>query len=99
MAALYHTNARVWLTYLFRFLVRPAAPADIPEAEPDRLARMGFGWMWLLTVWQTGPAAHQLLQIAPGGPPGGLSGRIRRGRQSGARRSRGGVNDLRAGFR
>jgi glycosidase len=27
---------------------------DIPDAALDRLAEMGFDWVWLLSVWQTG---------------------------------------------
>jgi len=33
---------------------------DIPDAELDRLAAMGFDWIWFLSVWQTGPAAQQV---------------------------------------
>ena len=33
---------------------------DIPDAELDRLAGMGFDWIWLLSVWQTGPAAQRI---------------------------------------
>jgi hypothetical protein len=27
---------------------------DIPDAELDRVAALGFDWVWLLSVWQTG---------------------------------------------
>ena len=33
---------------------------DIPDAELDRLAEMGFDWVWFLSVWQTGPAAQAI---------------------------------------
>jgi hypothetical protein len=63
--ALYQINTRVWLTELSRGLGRPAALDDISDAELDRLARMGFDWIWLLSVWQTGPAAQQVSRTNP----------------------------------
>ena len=41
-------------------LGRAATLDDIPDAELDRLAEMGFDWVWLLSVWQTGPAGQQV---------------------------------------
>jgi hypothetical protein len=58
--ALYQINTRVWLTGLARALGQPATLDDIPDAELDRLARMGFDWLWFLSVWQTGPAGRQV---------------------------------------
>ena len=58
--SLYQINTRVWLTELSQKLGRPATLDDIPDADLDRLARMGFDWIWLLSVWQTGPAAQQV---------------------------------------
>jgi hypothetical protein len=58
--SLYQINTRVWLTELSRALGRQATLDDIPDAELDRLARLGFDWVWLLSVWQTGPAAQQV---------------------------------------
>ncbi len=57
---LYQVNTRVWLTALSRNLGRPATLDDIPDAELDRLAEMGFEWVWLLSVWQTGPEARAI---------------------------------------
>ena len=57
--SLYQINTRVWLTELSRALGRPATLDDIPDAELDRLAEMGFDWIWFLSVWQTGPAAQR----------------------------------------
>ena len=56
--SLYQINTRVWLTELSRGLVRRATLDDIPDAELDRLAGMGFDWLWFLSVWQTGSAAQ-----------------------------------------
>jgi glycosidase len=57
---LYQSNTRVWLTELSRALRRPATLDDIPNADLDRLAAMGFDWVWFLSVWQTGPAGQQV---------------------------------------
>jgi hypothetical protein len=43
---LYQINTRVWLTELSQKLERSATLDDIPDAELDRLAEMGFDWVW-----------------------------------------------------
>jgi hypothetical protein len=48
------------LTALSWTLGRPATLADFPDDELDRLAERGFDWLWLLGVWQTGPAGRDL---------------------------------------
>jgi hypothetical protein len=58
--SLYQINSRVWLTELSQKLGRRATLDDVPDAELDRLAAMGFDWIWFLSVWQTGPAAQQV---------------------------------------
>jgi hypothetical protein len=58
--SLYQINTRVWLTELSRALGKRATLDDIPDAELDRLAELGFDWVWFLSVWQTGPAAQQV---------------------------------------
>ena len=58
--SLYQINTRVWLTELSGSLGRRATLDDIPDAELDRLAQMGFDWVWFLSVWQTGAAAQQV---------------------------------------
>ncbi len=58
--SLYQINTRVWLTELSGALGRRATLDDIPDAELDRLAELGFDWVWLLSVWQTGPAAQAI---------------------------------------
>jgi hypothetical protein len=55
--ALYQINTRVRLTELSHSLGRAATLDDFSDAELDRLAEQGFDWIWLLSVWQTGPAA------------------------------------------
>lgn len=58
--SLYQINTRVWLTELAGGLGRPATLDDIPDAELDQLAERGFDWIWLLSVWQTGPEAREV---------------------------------------
>jgi len=62
---LYQINTRVWLTELSRALGKRASLDDIPDAELDRLGKMGFDWVWLLSVWQTGPAAQAISRANP----------------------------------
>ncbi|MBS1542212.1 MAG: alpha-amylase, partial [Bacteroidetes bacterium] len=54
---LYQINTRVWLTELSESLNKTATLDDIPDAELDRLVQMGYEWIWMLSVWQTGEAA------------------------------------------
>jgi len=58
--SLFQVNTRVWLTELSRNLRRPATLDDIPDAALDRLAEMGFDWVWFLSVWQTGLRGQQI---------------------------------------
>ncbi len=57
---LYQINTRVLLTELSKSLGRPATLDDIPDAELDRLAKIGFDWIWFLSVWQTGAAGQHV---------------------------------------
>ena len=57
---LFQINTRVWLTEISRVLHRRATLDDIPDTELDRLADRGFDWIWMLSVWQTGPRAQQI---------------------------------------
>src|SRR5688500_10623026 len=63
--SLYQINTRVWLTDLSRSLRRKATLDDIPDAELDRIAAMGFDWVWLLSVWQTGSVAQEISRTNP----------------------------------
>jgi len=58
--SLLQINTRVRLTELSRALGRPATLDDFSDAELDRLAAQGFDWVWLLSVWQTGPAGMRI---------------------------------------
>jgi hypothetical protein len=63
--SLYQINTRVWLTEISRGLRRPATLDDVPDAELDRLAAMGFDFVWLMSVWQTGPAGLRISRTNP----------------------------------
>jgi Alpha amylase, catalytic domain len=58
--SLYQINTRVWLTELSREHGKRATLDDIPDTELDRLAQMGFDWIWFLSLWQTGPTAQHV---------------------------------------
>jgi alpha amylase-like protein len=63
--SLYQVNTRVRMTELSRALGRAATLDDFPEAELDRLAELGFDWIWLLSVWQTGPLGQRVSRTNP----------------------------------
>src|SRR6185503_7774343 len=63
--SLFQINTRVWLTALAGEVGRPATLNDVPDAALDSLARMGFDWGWLLSVWQTGAAGRQASRSTP----------------------------------
>ncbi|MGL6108539.1 MAG: alpha-amylase family glycosyl hydrolase, partial [Rubrivivax sp.] len=63
--ALYQINTRVRLNELSRVMGRAATLDDVSDAELDRLAALGFDWIWLLSVWQTGPAAMRISRSHP----------------------------------
>ena len=63
--SLYQINIRVRLTELSRRLGRAVTLDDIPDAELDHLAEMGFDWVWLLSVWQNRPGRAAGLSEPP----------------------------------
>ncbi len=63
--SLYQINTRVWMTELSRRLGRRATLDDVPDGELNRLAELGFDWLWFLSVWQTGAAAQQVSRSQP----------------------------------
>src|SRR5258708_4881502 len=58
--SLYQINTRVRITELTGSLDRPATLDDISDTELAPLADMGFDWVWLLSVWHTGPAGQRI---------------------------------------
>jgi alpha amylase-like protein len=63
--SLYQINTRVWLTDLTQRTGHPVTLDDIPDEELDRLGRLAFDWIWLLSVWQTGSAAQHVSRTDP----------------------------------
>jgi hypothetical protein len=58
---LYQINTRILLGE-----IGPRATLDdIPETQLDRLAALGFDVIWMLGVWQTGPAGRQVSRTRP----------------------------------
>ena len=53
---LYQINTRVLVGETAAARERPATLDDLPEELFDRAAARGFGWIWMLGVWQTGLA-------------------------------------------
>lgn len=62
--SLFEINTRAWLHRLSQE-ARPVTLADIDDATLDDLARRGFDWIWLLSVWRTGPASRAVSRGNP----------------------------------
>ncbi len=58
--ALYQIHTRPWLYAIGQALNlgRQATLDDVPDAVLDEIVTLGFNWVWLLGVWQTGPAGR-----------------------------------------
>jgi hypothetical protein len=56
---LYQVNTRIVLSERAAVLGRPATLDDLPDADLDAIAALGFDWVWLLGVWQTGDAGRR----------------------------------------
>src|SRR6187402_3536016 len=63
--SLYQINTRVWITDIANKIGRPATLDDIPDNELDRLAELGFDWIWFLSVWSTGEVAQKISRDNP----------------------------------
>ncbi len=62
---LYQINTRVVLAERAAALGYPATLDDLSDREIDRIADLGFDWVWLLGVWQTGPAGREVARNEP----------------------------------
>ena len=58
-------NSRVWLRRLAQERGQAVTLADIDSATIDGFVRQGFDWIWLLSVWQTGPAGRAVSRGNP----------------------------------
>ena len=63
--SLYQINTRILIRERSDELRRPATLDDIPDAMLDRIAELGFDWVWLLGVWQTGAASRDVSRRHP----------------------------------
>ena len=63
--SLIEINAKVWLHRLSREAGKPITLAEVDDAILDDLARLGFDWVWLLSVWQTGVASRAFSRSNP----------------------------------
>src|SRR5215831_4611286 len=63
--SLIEINTRAWLYRLSCEAGRPVTLADVDGAALDDLARRGFDWIWLLSVWQTGAAGRAVSRSNP----------------------------------
>jgi hypothetical protein len=53
------------MTELSRTLGRPATLDDVPDKALDAISAAGLEWVWLLSVWQTGPAGQRISRSNP----------------------------------
>jgi hypothetical protein len=56
--ALYEIHTRPWLRELATDRERPLKLDEVPDVVLDGLAALGFDWIWLMGVWQTGAASR-----------------------------------------
>ena len=66
--SLYEIDTRAWLGELGRRLgIQGPMTLDlVPDAELDRLAGLGFQWVWLMGVWTTGMVGREVSRSLPG---------------------------------
>src|SRR5260370_5075268 len=63
--SLYQINTRLWLHELSQETGRPADLNDVSDEALDHITGLGFDWVWLLGVWQTGKAGRQVSLAQP----------------------------------
>jgi len=63
--SLYQINTRVWLSQISAQIGRSATLDDITDLELDELADLGFDWVYLLSVWQTGEVGRKVSRSNP----------------------------------
>jgi glycosidase len=67
--SLLQLQTRPYLRELADRLARPVTLADVPDEVLDRVAELGFDWVWPLGVWQTGPAGRAVSLANPAWRP------------------------------
>jgi hypothetical protein len=63
--SIYQINTRVWLQSLTAKCGRPISLANVPDEELQRIAMLGFDWLWLLGVWRTSDQGRQIAMELP----------------------------------
>ncbi len=63
--SLFQVNTRVWLRELSGSLDRRATLDDIPDHALDGFKEKGFDWIWMLSVWATGPQGQAISRSRP----------------------------------
>lgn len=82
---LYEVATRPWLARLSERFGRSVNLGDVPDAEIERIAGLGFDHLWPMGVWRTGEAATRIAreqpwlrerwrEAFPGDPAPGLTG-------------------------
>jgi len=63
--SIYQINTRVWLRGLTAKYGQAITLANVPEEELQRIALLGFDWIWLLGVWRTSEVGRQIALELP----------------------------------
>jgi len=64
--SVYEIFARAWLAELSRAARKPLTLADVPDAELDRLAALGFDLVYLMGVWTLGDEGARISRADEG---------------------------------
>ena len=67
---LYEIHTWVWLAELSEAAGRRLTLIDVPDAEWDRLAELGFDFVWLMGIWKRSPAGRRIARTDPALFPG-----------------------------
>lgn len=63
--SLYQVNTRVWLNSLSAEYRRQITLDKVPDVELNRIAELGFDWIWLLGVWRMSPFSQGIARQLP----------------------------------
>jgi hypothetical protein len=63
--SLYQINTRIWLQSLSAKVDLNITLDQVPDEELDRIAALGFDWIWLLGVWRISPLGREIASQLP----------------------------------
>lgn len=63
--SLYQINTRIWLNQISQKIGRKASLNDISDLELDKLADLGFDWVYFLSIWQIGEVGRKISRSNP----------------------------------